>query len=138
MLFLVNGEHGVYDIYLGVRSYNKADIDVTFVDSLTNFIRGIWPGIKCQRVKGNVDTIRENICKRYDSIDALTGIPSMESQYKTIYPATIDTLMAGMQKKNFTYMVVADPIEEADVDGMLYLTRDFCGQAESFLNSATL
>lgn len=131
LLFLVNGEHGVYDIYLGVRSYNKADIDVTFVDSLTNFIRGIWPGIKCQRVKGNVDTIRENICKRYDSIDALTGIPSMESQYKTIYPATIDTLMAGMQKKNFTYMVVADPIEEADVDGMLYLTRDFCGQAES-------
>lgn len=131
LIFLVNGEHGVYEIYLGVRSYNKTEIDGTFVDSLTNFIKGLWPGIKCQRIKGNVDTVRNSISKKYDCIDALTGIPSMESQYKTIYPATIDTLMAGMQKKNFTYMVIADPIEEADVDGMLYLTRDFCGQAES-------
>lgn len=131
LIFLVNGEHGTYEIYLGVRSYNKSNIDGTFVDSLTNFMKGLWPGIKCQRLKENVDTIRNSINERYDSIDALTGIPSMESQYKTIYPATIDTLMAGMRKKNFTYMVIADPIEEADVDGMLYLTRDFCGQAES-------
>lgn len=131
LIFLVNGEHGIYEIFLGVRSYNKANIDGTFVDSLTNFIKGLWPGIKCHRVKGNVDTIRNSINNKYDNIDALTGIPSMESQYKTIYPATIDTLMAGLRKKNFTYMVIADPIEEADVDGMLYLTRDFCGQAES-------
>ena len=131
LIFLVNGENGVYEIYLGVRSYNKSSIDATFADGLTNFIKGLWPGIKCQRMKGNVDAIRDSISNRYESIDALTGIPSMESQYKTIYPATIDTLMAGMQKKNFAYMVVADPIEEADVDGMLYLTRDFCGQAES-------
>ena len=55
----------------------------------------------------------------------------MKTQYKTVYPATIDTLLAGMQKKNFTYMVIADPIEEADVDAMLYQVRDFGGQAES-------
>lgn len=131
LIFLVHGENGVYDIYLGIRSFNRESIGGTFVDSLANFIKGLWPGLKCQRLKGNVDTICNNISKHYDSIDALTGIPSMESQYKKIYPATIDTLMAGMQKKNFTYMVVADPIEEADVDGMLYLTRDFWGQAES-------
>lgn len=130
LLFLVNGEHGIYDIYLGVRSYNKSHIDGTFVDSLMNFIKGLWPGIKCQRMRGNIDSVRNSVSKK-ESIDALTGIPSMESQYKTIYPATIDTLMAGLQKKDFTYMVIADPIEEADIDGMLYLTRDFCGQAES-------
>lgn len=131
LIFLVHGEHGVYDIYLGIRSHNKENIDGTFVDSLANFIKGLWPGLKCKRMKENVNTLRNNISKNYDSFDAITGIPSMESQYKTIYPATIDTLMAGMRKKNFTYMVVADPIEEADVDSMLYLTRDFWGQAES-------
>ncbi len=131
LIFLVHGELGIFEIFLGVRSFNKEQIGGTFVDSLTNFIKGLWPGIKCQRMKVNVDNIRKSISEHYDSIDAITGIPSMESQYKTIYPATIDTLMAGMQKKNFTYMVVADPIEEADVDAMLYLTRDFCGQAES-------
>lgn len=61
----------------------------------------------------------------------MTGIPSMESQYKTIYPATIDTLLAGMQKNDFTYMVIADPIAETDIDGILYQIRDFNGQAES-------
>ena len=44
----------------------------------------------------------------------------MESQYKTIYPATIDTLMAGMRNKDFAYMVIAEPIPDNDVDGILY------------------
>ena len=131
LIFLVNGKDGVFEMYLGIRSYRKDQVDATFADSLNDFIKGIWPGMKCQRVKGNVDTIRKSIDSQYDCIDALTGIPSMETQYKTVYPATIDTLLAGMQKKNFTYMVIADPIEEADVDAMLYQVRDFGGQAES-------
>ena len=131
LIFLVHGNHGVYDMYLGVRSHNKEYIDGTFADSLTNFIKGIWPGMKCQRVKGNIESIKKSIDERHDCIDALTGIPSMETQYKSLYPATLDTLLSGMQKKDFTYLVIADPIEEADVDSMLYLTRDFGGQAES-------
>lgn len=127
LVFVVHGEKGVYDMYLGIRSFCKEDIDSAFADSLTGFIKGIWPGMKCQRIRGKVDTIKQS----YDCIDAITGIPSMENLYKSIYPATIDTLLAGMQKKDFTYLVIADPIEEADVDGMLYLTRDFAGQAES-------
>ena len=131
LVFLVNGKDGVFEMYLGIRSNRKDQVDATFADSLNDFIKGIWPGMKCQRVKGNVDTIRKSIDSQYDCIDALTGIPSMETQYKTVYPATIDMLLAGMQKKNFTYMVIADPIEEADVDAMLYQVRDFGGQAES-------
>lgn len=131
LVFLVHGENGVYDMYLGLRSLIKEEVDSTFVDSLNDFIKGIWPGMKCQRVKGNLDTIKKDISQKYDCIDAITGIPSMESQYKTIYPATIDTLLAGMQKKDFTYMVIADPVQETDIDGILYQVRDFNGQAES-------
>ena len=131
LLFLVHGENGVYELYLGVRSHDKANIDSTFADGIANFIKGIWPGMKCQRMKGDMTAIQNSINKRFDCIDAITGIPSMESQYKTIYPATIDTLLAGMQKRDFNYLVVADPIEDVEVDRMLYLTRDFAGQAES-------
>ena len=131
LIFLVHGENGVYEMYLGLRSLIKDEIDSTFADSLNNFIKGIWPGMKCQRIKGNLDTIKKNINQKYDCINAITGIPSMESQYKTIYPATIDTLLAGMQKKDFTYLVVADPIQETDVDAILYQVREFNGQAES-------
>ena len=131
LLFVVHGNDGIYEMYLGLRSFSKDDIDSTFADSLNNFIKGIWPGMKCQCVKGKLDSIRDSINSRYDCIDSITGIPSMESQYKTIYPATIDTLLAGMQKKDFTYLVVADPIPETDVDSILYKVRDFNGQAES-------
>lgn len=128
---MVHGEGGVYEMFLGVRSLDKNNIDITFVDGLTDFIKGIWPGMKCQRVRGNLDSIRNKINKQYVCIDSLTGIPSMESQYKTIYPATIDTLLAGMQKKNFTYVVIADPIESNNVDEMLFQCREMNGQAES-------
>ena len=131
LIFVVHGENGIYEMYLGLRSLAKEVVDVTFADSLNDFIKGIWPGMKCQRVKGNIDSIKKDISSKYDCIDAITGIPSMESQYKTIYPATLDTLLSGMQKKNFTYIVIADPVLETDVDSILYKVRDFNGQAES-------
>ena len=131
LIFLVHGENGSYEMYLGLRSRSKEDINSTFTDSLNNFIKGIWPGMKCQRVKGNLSSIKELINNKFDCINAITGIPSMESQYKNLYPATIDTLLAGMQKNNFAYMVVADPIPENDIDSILYQVRDFNGQAES-------
>ena len=131
LIFLIHGENGAYEMYLGLRSLVKEEIDSTFVSSLNNFIKGIWPGMKCEKIKGDLDVIKKDIREKYDCIDAITGIPSMESQYKTIYPATIDTLLAGMQKANFTYMVIADPIRETDIDSILYKVRDFNGQAES-------
>lgn len=131
LIFLVQGNNGIYEMYLGLRSLDREEIDATFVDSLSNFIKGIWPGVKCKRIKDKLDATKTVIMKEYDSIDAITGIPSMESQYTAVYPTTIDTILAGMQKKNFTYMVIADPIKETDIDGILYHIRDFNGQAES-------
>lgn len=131
LLFLVHGVSGEYSIYLGLRSFDKAEIDVSFVDGLSNFINGVWPGVKCQRVKGSVNEIQEKIRNKYNFIDALTGIPSMESQYKSVYPATIDTLLSGMRNKDFSYLVIADPIPENDIDGILYQCREYNGQAES-------
>lgn len=78
-----------------------------------------------------------DFCKRVaseelENVYALTGIPSMDSQYKTVYPATIDKLIAGMSgSKSYAYLVVADPIENNDAESMLYQLREMNGQAES-------
>lgn len=56
----------------------------------------------------------------------------MESQYKSVYPATLDNLIAGMNRsKRYAYFVVADPVETCDVEAMIYQCRDMNGQAES-------
>lgn len=131
LIFIVRGQEGKYEMYLGIRSYDKTEIDASFAENLSHFIEGVWPGMKCEREKGNLSHLQKSISSEYEYIDAITGIPSMESQYKTVYPATIDTLLAGMRNKDFAYMVVANPIPESDVDGILYQCRDFNGQAES-------
>lgn len=130
LIFIVNSENGIYNLYLGIRPLEKETITPKFADSLSNFISGAWPGIKCSRERGNLENIKTQL-KSFDCVDAITGIPSMESQYKTVYPATIDTLMAGMRNKDFAYMVIAEPIPDNDVDGILYQCRDFNGKAES-------
>lgn len=130
LIFIVNNNNGIYNLYLGVRPLEKEIITPKFADSLSNFISGVWPGLKCSRERGNLENIKTQL-KSFDCVDAITGIPSMESQYKTVYPATIDTLMAGMRNKDFAYMVIADPIPDNDVDGILYQCRDFNGKAES-------
>lgn len=131
LLFLVNNEDGVSSMYLGIRSFFKEIIEDSFVDGISNFIKGIWPGMNCKRIKGDLPEVKKAIRLKSDYICALTGIPSMLSQYKSTYPATIDNLLSGMRKKNISYLVVAEPIPEIEIDGILYQVRDFEGRAES-------
>lgn len=130
LVFLVSGEGGSYHLYLGIRPLDKEVVTLKFADSLSHFISGVWPGLKCVREKGDLEQVKKQLSS-FECVDAITGIPSMESQYKNVYPATIDTLMAGMRNKDFAFMVIADPIPENDIDGILYQVRDFNGKAES-------
>lgn len=136
LLFLITGDGKQSRLYLGLRSPGKAVPPKKLVRNLERFIGGIWPGLQTELLKSD-DSRISDFCKRVASEDlenvyAFTGIPSMDSQYKTVYPATIDKLIAGMSaSKNYAYLVVADPIENNDAESMLYQLREMNGQAES-------
>lgn len=137
LLFLITNDGVSNKMYMGVRPMNNT-IDKRFSLQLSEFMKGQWPGMKCEVLKKegqlrlNDFATRKFASGEIDNIYAITGIPSIESQYKTLYPATIDQLMSGMNNcKNYAYLVVADPIDSADVDSMLYLCREMNGQAES-------
>lgn len=137
LLFLIVKNGGVNKMYLGIRPLNF-NVKKNITRYLSDFMKGTWPGLQCRVVKDaeNDPTIKDFVSdierEKLEYIYALTGIPSMESQYKTIYPATIDKLMAGMnQSKDFAYFVVANPIDSNEVDEMLYQCREMNGQAES-------
>lgn len=137
LLFLILGNGVQNKMYLGVRPLGSK-IKRNIVNHLNEFIKGVWPGLQTNVIsntKGNEDLamFSQNIRQdKMDCIYAITGIPSMESQYKSTYPATIDKLMAGMNRcENYTYLVVADPVSSEEVDDMLYQCRDMNGKAES-------
>jgi len=136
LIFLLTGNGIENKLYLGVRSPHKEQLPKKIASNLNEFVKGIWPGLQTSIVTDNEKALTEfkkNVANEtYDNIYALTGIPSMESQYKTTYPATIDKLIAGMSKcKNYAYMVIADPVENADAEYMLHQCREMNGQAES-------
>ena len=136
LIFLLKCENGVSSLYIGVRPLCKDALPNDFDESLNSFIKGVWPGVDVESCNlKDKDFLQSNFEKeskyRYRSAFAVTGIPSFESQYKNIYPATIDKLVAGSYGKNFTYLVIANPIESSEVDDMLYQCRELNGQAES-------
>ena len=136
LLFLITGNKVRYKLYLGVRTPGKALPSKSTVKNLNEFIKGIWPGLQTTIVSESESTLQEfknNVSSdKFEHVYSLTGIPSMESQYKSVYPATIDKLMAGMRNSElFAYLVVADPIENSDAESMLYQCREMNGQAES-------
>lgn len=136
LIFFVVGHNGISSLYVGLRCPGQSTPPKSLVKNLCNYMTGIWPGLKAEVLKDEDETIKDftdNVGKeRFENVFALTGIPSMESQYKTLYPATIDKLIAGMSgSKDYAYIVVADPLEAQDAENMLYLCREMNGQAES-------
>lgn len=137
LLFLITNDGISNKMYLGIRPINNS-VDKRFTRQLNEFMKGQWPGLKCETItetqhKELTDFASKNFASgKSDNVFAITGIPSMESQYKNIYPATVDQLMAGMNGcKDFAYLVVADPINSSEVDNMLFQCREMNGQAES-------
>lgn len=136
LIFLVIGHNGKSSMYLGLRCPGQATPPRSLIKNLCNYIKGIWPGIKAEVLKSNDVTLNyfaENIdTEKFENVVALTGIPSMETQYKSVYPATVDKLMAGLSgSKDYAYMVIADPVNNEEAEGMLYNCREMNGQAES-------
>lgn len=140
LLFLVTGS-AVYgqSVFIGIEGGESQKS----INMLKNFIIGTWPGIQPEIIddinhpqlemlskyiagdkEGNGDEIRY--------IGAVTGIPSMETQYETIYPSTIDHLIDGIgQSKMWAYFVVATPVFTECIDEILYKCRHLLGQAKS-------
>ena len=136
LIFLVIGHEGKNSMYLGLRSPGQVTPPKSLVRNLCNYMKGIWPGMKAEVLKDGDSTIeyftKNAGSERFENVYALTGIPSMEGQYKNLYPATIDKLMAGLSgSKDYVYMVIADPVETQDAEAMLYNCREMNGQAES-------
>lgn len=134
LIFIVSNDGKSNLMYLGIRPLNNSVRIGKTIKSLNEFIKGIWPGVKSQVLDKDNEKISElsSQISSYENVYALTGIPSMESQYKSIYPATMDQLMAGMNNSDgFTYMVVAHPLETSEIDSMLFQVREMDGRAES-------
>lgn len=139
LLFLVKSENKLFHLYIGQRYLDDKVPSFAEQNQFKDFIESLWPGVGSENIsKDSVNIYSEEDIQKISSgeinpkVLSITGIPSMESQYDTLYPATMDRFLSGMRNsKDFSYMIIAAPIHNDDVDNMLYQCHEMSGQAES-------
>ncbi|WP_294611099.1 DUF87 domain-containing protein [uncultured Bacteroides sp.] len=135
LLFLIIGENCNFKIYLGLKSDEDCNTNNSrnAIKEIDAFCNVSWPGLKSHVIDRRADdNIKRYIHKRFDHAYAFTGIPSMDLQ-KTDYPSTIEYLLGGCKPKgDIAYLVVADPVQEEELNNIVYMCDEMKGQAESF------
>lgn len=135
LTFLITGEDRYFRLYMGL--YSKQDKSNNkrqdAISELSSFCNVSWPGLKTNVVKSVSGTGIESFSQgKFDKVYAITGIPSMDLE-KTKYPSTLEYLLGGCKPKGkIAYLVVAEPIDETEINNIIYSCNEMSGQAESF------
>lgn len=134
LLFLITGKNRKFNIYIGIAYKPDHNVDdaTNAIHEVDSFINISWPGIKTHVLDSQdagITSFTENV---YNKAYAFTGIPSMDLD-KTRYPSTLEYLLGGCKPEGeIAYLVVAEPIDEIEINSMIYQCEEISGQAESF------
>lgn len=135
LLFLITCHRSKCRMFLGINHDSEVKIDDAelLIGEICSFCNVSWPGLQTVVLdeKSVCDDIKPYLENKYGTIHALTGIPSLDLDV-TNYPSTIEYLLGeNPTKGTMAYLVVADPIKEADIDTICYQIDEIRGQAES-------
>lgn len=134
LLFLITGKNRKFNIYIGIAYKPDHNVDdaTNAIHEVNSFINISWPGIKTHVLDSpdaGIASFTENV---YNKAYAFTGIPSMDLE-KTKYPSTLEYLLGGCKPEgDIAYLVIAEPIDEIEINSMIYQCEEISGQAESF------
>ena len=130
LLFLIIGNGKAFNLYMGALGDEVEIMD--FQSDVNNFINISWTGISCKAVKDDSDDykeIKDFLNEKYSSVHAITGIPTQNIQ--SGYPGSVEYLMGGLRQGKMAYLVIADPVNEQEIDNIIYSCNEMQGQAES-------
>ena len=130
LLFLIIGTGTTYNLFLGAQGNEVAIMDFQY--DVNNFVNISWTGISSKIVNEDsedYEEIKHFINEKYSSVHALTGIPTLDLE--TGYPGSVEYLMGGLRQGKMGYLVVAEPVEEQEIDNIIYACNEMQGQAES-------
>ncbi len=136
LIFIVSSDGSKNHIYLGIRRHDPSDYQTKdFIKNLGNFLEGNCSGTKLVPCYPKDQEFQTNVLKplneKLRSVNALTGIPSLKPGKNSGYPQSLDRLISGLRGSPFMYMVVAEPMEQEDVNQTIYHLRELMGRVHS-------
>ena len=130
--FLIIGDGSRFHLYLGVSKESGAKASKEIKD-IQNFAHVCWPGLRTKILMSEEKVkIKNHLNENYENISVLTGIPTLDDE-KT-YPSTVEQLMGGSRGKKIAYLIVAEPLQDNELDNILFNCREIHGQAETLKN----
>ena len=139
LIFLVNGDGKNVDLYIGIRFIDQTSSSKAcdiFAKSTASYIKTLWSGTQTKFVKGDdaPDRFLEGLIpgeNTYRHMYSLTGIPSFMKDSGSEALTSLDTLLGALGDKRFTYIVIANPVAEHQVNGIIHQCNEMYGQLES-------
>ena len=137
ILFLVSGdkETGRTTIHLGFQPVHGAENRVSASVAVWNgFAKSNWPGLSFESADEvslgfSAAGYRNAKPGKRPGVRVLTGIPA--SRNKESVAATIDKLAMALAGRTWRYLVIAEPVENAEIDKIIQTCRELQGRAES-------
>lgn len=138
LVFVISSDGLHNRIFLGVNARVPDAQPKIFAEQLGQFLCSNWPGTRVRPV-ANYRQIIDHIhvpLSSYRYARAFTGIPSAKPSEKPgEYPQSLDRLMRGLRGKPYLYMVIANPMAEQEVSGIVSACHTLAGQVHAFTKS---
>lgn len=140
LIFLIHSNLSTQNIFIGLAADENYDGNpISAGQALYDFIKANWLGAKCSIVGsiGHNTTNSTGINKAFQFIDekatslrAFTGVPSMRENGG--WSQSLDRLMNGMGQNEYSYIIIAEPIQEILIDSVILKCRDLIGISRSW------
>lgn len=146
IIFLITSDSEKIKIRLGFQSVEiNVDSNIeSVVKSFADFARSCWPGLKLNILSQdevikpfNFVTYKESKSHRnlryYDAgIRCLSGLPAIrEKRDKCPESNAVERLSNALAGKSWTLMIIAAPVDNTEIDKLIFTCRDLSGRAES-------
>ena len=116
-IYLIIGSRLTINVYLGVLNKTTSKPTPSFyLDVLTSSLQGTFPDIEIEPL--TKDKVNERIIQffhRCRSYGIMSGIPTAKLGVEAQGIEQIERLIRGLYRQDFGYMVVSDPVPDADV-----------------------
>jgi hypothetical protein len=136
LVFIISSDGSQNQVYLGICSKDSLDSSSEeFISNIGKFLQGNWQGTKFRELDTDSPEVKSHIIQplnKYHYAQAITGIPSLKPGDNPGYPQSLDRLLRGMRGSSFMYMVIAEPMSESQVNGIIYGLRELMGRVHSF------
>lgn len=138
LIFIISSDGLRNRIFMGVCAREESTQPRLFADQLGQFLCSNWPGTKINPLS-DYKTILNHFhqpLSHYRYARAFTGIPSLKTDQKSgQYPQSLDRLMRGLRGKPYIYLVIAEPMPEAEVAEIISACHTLSGQVQAFTKS---